>query len=458
MRQKTKGLLSGAAIVGLCLASPLTLAQDNASRLGNGLTPMGSERAGGAGGVIPAWDGGLPRQSVDFAAGETYENPFADDQRRFVITADNLDEYRDQLTPGHIAMFEAYPDTYEMPVYPTRRSASFPDRAYEWAERNARNANLEGTDGLTGAGVTWPFPVVSRGEHPIWNHKAGYTPDSFSFFYNQAIVTSDGSHSLIRIKQDLLNVYGLEGITTEQLEEQNMQFYFLQRILSPARLSGGVLLVHESLNQARDSRQAWVYNPGQRRVRRAPNVEHDNPGTAADGLRTNDQNNVFNGSLERYDWELVGQRDLYLPYNSYDLMDTSLEPSDVIGPGHINQDLTRYELRRVYVVDATVKEGLRHLYPRRTFYVDPDSWQILAVDVYDNRGDLWRVQEGHAVNLYDVPFSAYAQETIYDLQSRRYIVLGLTNQEDQREAFNYLDFDEGADYYQPANLRRVGTR
>ncbi len=51
-----------------------------------------------------------------------------------------------------------------------------------------------------------------------------------------------------------------------------------------------------------------------------------------------------------------------------------------------------------------MREGTSHIYAKRTFYVDEDSWQIMAVDNYDQRGELWRVQEGHQVQAYDPNF------------------------------------------------------
>ena len=52
------------------------------------------------------------------------------------------------------------------------------------------------------------------------------------------------------------------------------------------------------------------YNTGQRRGR-APNVAYDNPGTAADGLRTADQLDLFNGSPDRYEWKLLGKKEMW---------------------------------------------------------------------------------------------------------------------------------------------------
>ncbi len=455
MRNSSIVAIGSALILGAAVfAATATVSQSEANRLGNDLMPMGGERAGNRAGTIPEWTGGLPQREPDFDAGETFDDPFADDQVRFVITADNVAQYRDQLTPGQLAMFENHPQSYRIPVYPTRRSTSYPERVYEWTRRNATSARLEGTDGLSGVAVGVPFPIPTRGEHPIWNHQLRYRGEGARVFYNQAIVTGGGDYTMIRLLQEIIFPYHAEGATPEQLDASNKRFFFLQHIVSPARLSGGVLLVHETLNQLRDPRQAWVYNPGQRRVRRAPNVEHDNPGTAADGLRTNDQNDVFNGALERYDWELVGKREMFMPFNSYRLNMTDLTYDELVMPGHLNQDYARYELRRVWVVDATVREGMRHLYKRRTFYVCEDSWQILAVDVYDNRDQLWRVQEAHNINYYNVLGTSGAVEAVYDLQSGRYLLLGLNNEDPP----NDYRWTESESYFTPANLRQRGLR
>ena len=179
----------------------------------------------------------------------------------------------------------------------------------------------------------------------------------------------------------------------------NRMILFRQKVAAPARLAGRILLAYETLNQVAEPRHAWVYNPGQRRVRRAPNIAYDNPGTAADGLRTSDQFDMFNGALDRYDWKLLGKREMYVPYNSYKLHSDKITFADVLKPLHVNPAYLRYELHRVWVVEATLKEGARHIYKKRVFYVDEDSWMILLSDIYDNRDQLWRVSEGHVRQL-----------------------------------------------------------
>jgi hypothetical protein len=167
-------------------------------------------------------------------------------------------------------------------------------------------------------------------------------------------------------------------------------------VTAPARLAGTVLLVHETLDQVKEPRKAWVYNAGQRRVRQAPQVSYDGPGTAADGLRTSDNLDMYNGAPDRYDWKLEGKKEMYIASNSYKLDSPKLKYADIIKAGHINQDLTRYELRRVWHVVATLKPGQRHIYAKRDFYIDEDTWQAAVIDHYDGRGQLWRVAEAHA--------------------------------------------------------------
>ena len=259
---------------------------------------------------------------------------------------------------------------------------------------------------------------------------------------------------MVRIAEQALFAYQQPGATTETID--NRLVYFLQEVLSPPRLAGNITLVHETLNQAIEPRKAWLYNPGQRRVRRAPNVAYDNPGTASDGQRTNDQFDMFNGAPDRYNWTLVGRRELYIPYNSYRLHSDRNRFDDILKPGHINPDLTRYERHRVWVVEAKVKEGTRHIYARRTFYLDEDSWQIAGVDQYDGRGELWRVSEAHIINFYEIPLTWTTMMAIYDLQNGRYLVDGLDNEPGYQ--ITRFDLPMTRSQFTPAALRRKGRR
>jgi hypothetical protein len=201
-------------------------------------------------------------------------------------------------------------------------------------------------------------------------------------------------------------------------------------------------------------RQAWVYNPGQRRVRRAPNVAYDNPGTASDGLRTNDMTDMFNGAMDRFNWELVGKQEMYVPYNSYKAHQPSVTPDDLVMPGHMNPEYLRYELHRVHILDARLKDGMRHINSRRTYYMDEDSYQILLIDHYDGRDQLWRASEAHPINYYSVPTLWTTFEAHYDLQSGRYVAQGFDNQ-NPAQTFNQ---ELSPAQFTPQALRTRGRR
>ena len=403
---------------------------ENIARLGNDLTPMGSLRAGNADGRIPSWEGGLTQANwpAGFQPGDRHLDPYADDEPLYVITGQNFREHADRLSPGQIATFERYPDTYLMRVYPTRRSASFPERIYEMTSRNASNGRVVSDgDGVADVAEGFPFPLAQDAYELMWNHKLKFKGTGGTRFSNQVTPTARGAFQLVRLREELLGLYYIEGNTIE--DTGNILLYFFQEVESPARLAGNILLVHESLNQIVQPRQAWVYNPGQRRVRRAPNVAYDNPGTASDGLRTNDMTDMFNGAMDRFTWELVGRTEMYVPYNSYRVHAGDLTPEDIVRPGHLNPELMRYQLHRVWVVDARLRPEFRHINARRTFYLDEDSYQILLTDHYDGRGDIWRASEAHSINFYDVPTFWTTVEVHMDLQSGRYIANGLDNQE-----------------------------
>ncbi|MBN2468503.1 MAG: DUF1329 domain-containing protein [Deltaproteobacteria bacterium] len=453
MRKKTGALIGGILLV-LCLSisARAGMPTQEIARLGDDLTPLGAEKAGNQDGTIPAWEGGIVTPPPGYSPGMHHPDPYAEDPILFTITTANIDQYADKLTPGQQAMLKAY-DTFKINVYPTRRSASFPQRIYDATKMVAATADLvDGGNGVRGTVIGIPFPIPTCGVEAIWNHLLRYRSDKLARSIAQAMPTRSGRYTLVEFADEAFIRYSHEGMTEEKL--QNTIFYFKQKVLSPARLAGSILLVHETLDQVKEPRSAWIYNPGQRRVRRAPNVAYDNPGTASDGMRTTDQFDMFSGATDRYDWRLVGKKEIYVPYNSYKLHSDSVKYKEILTPLHINPDLARYELHRVWVVDATVKEGARHIYKRRTFYIDEDSWQVLLVDQYDNRDQLWRVSEGHVINYYEVPMLTTTLEVHTDLQAGRYLAIGLDNESSMYD----FSIERTPEDYKPAALRGEGMR
>ena len=443
-------LATGMAIAVPCAAE---LSAADAAKLGTTLTPVGAEKAANAAGTIPAWDGGITKPVAGYQPGHSHPDPYASDKPLFTIDAKNADQYKDSLAPGAIAMMKKYPD-YKMVVYPTRRSAAFPQCHYNETKQCAPVAKLSaGGNGVVGCSGGIPFPIPKDGTEAIWNSLLRYSGDTFAMNWAQAAVTRTGDYAVVKFEYEYDFSYGNCSKPAAQ-REANTKLNYLQSTTAPARLAGQILLVHETVDQAKEPRSAWTYNPGQRRVRLAPNVAYDNPGTAADGLRTNDDFGMYNGATDRYNWKLVGKKDMYMPYNSYKLSDPKLKYGDILKPGHINQDLARYELHRVWVVEATLKPGTSHVYAKRVFYLDEDSWAILATDKYDGRGELWRFAEWHNENWYDVPMFFGTVEVHNDLQSGRYIAMGLRSE----EAKIYEPIKRTAGDYTPSNLRGVGNR
>jgi hypothetical protein len=440
------GVALSAAVVSTTVAAKV--AKPEADKLRTVLTPVGGEKAANADGSIPEWDGGLTTAPPCFKGeGSRYCDPFPEDQPLFTITAQNLAQYQERLSPGQLAMFKKYPN-YKMNVFPSRRTAAYPDFVYDATYKNALNAELGGSgEALVNAVVGIPFPIPKTGHEPVWNHKVRYRGESVRRINNQAATTTKGNFNLVKMREDVLFPYAQQNATPSSLN--NVIIYFLQVVEQPPRLAGTVTLVHETMDQIKEPRRAWQYNPGQRRIRRAPNVGYDNPGTAADGLRTNDQTDTFNGAMDRYSWKIVGKKEMYIPYNSYKIHSDQYKIKDIVKPGHINQELARYELHRVWVVEAALKPGTSHIYAKRVFYIDEDTWQIALADLYDRRGQLWRWQEAHTAMAYDKPYPAPVIETIYDLLNNRYLAQAMNNEdkENQERPFE-------VSYFEPAKVQQ----
>ena len=425
-----------------------------AAKLGNTLTPIGAEKAGNADGSIAPWTGGLAKNAGEVGANGALSDPFNSEKPLFTITAQNAAQYQEKLTPGQLAMLKRYPGSYRMQVYPSHRSASLPDSVYKAIANNAINTHLiSGGNGLDSFDMATPFPIPQSGLEVVWNHLTRYRGGSVRRTHVQATPLADGTFMPVYFDQQFTYRDQLKDFDPKN--PGNVLFYYKQLVTAPARLAGDVVLVHETLDQVKEPRMAWVYNAGQRRVRRAPQIAYDGPYPASDGQRVADNLDMFNGAPDRYDWKLMGKKEIYIPYNNYKLDSPQLQYNDVVKAGHLNADFTRYELHRVWVVEATLKPGERHLYAKRVIYVDEDTWQIVLADHYDARNTLWRVAEGFMTPIYDRQIPWLGVEALYDLINGRYIVSGLRNEEKTPMEIGFKAL--GADYT-PAALRSAGIR
>lgn len=423
MKMMKQSLLAAAlaCITGSALAG---LSQAEADRLGKDLTPVGAEKEGNKAGTIPAWTGGLTKPVAGFDAKNGYADPFPDEKPQYTITAANMEQYKELLAPGQIEMLKRYP-TFKMNVYKTHRTAAYPQTVYDAIKAEAPKAELTGGgNGVTGiTRATVPFPVPKTGVEVIWNHLMRYRGGTLERNTAEFPVQTNGAFTPVTRTEKVAFAQGMPN------PEPNRLVYYMATLTGPSSVAGDALLVVDPLDQVKESRMAWTFNPGQRRVLRAPNVAYDSPGQGADGLRTTDDYDGFNGAPDRYDWKLLGKKEMLISYNDYRLTNKGLKYGDIVRAGHINQDLVRYELHRVWVVEATLKKDKRHIYAKRMFYVDEDSWQVAHTDAYDGRGELWRVHEIGGVQYYDALTLYFAHEVFYDLQARRYLLSGLSNQE-----------------------------
>jgi hypothetical protein len=437
------------ALVAAGLQAPAFAKGSDAGKLDGALNPMGGERAANADGSIPAWDGGLKPGSLVASANGNYSDPFAGEKPLMVISAANAEQYKDLLTPGQVAMLKRFP-TYTLNVYPSHRTARMPDDVNKATRANAGGVTLaDGGYGLTGYNAGVPFPMPTEPLEVMWNHMARYVGASLQREMASATVEANGTSSLITYAQ---SVHWRAAFSDLQADE-NVLYYSLIRALSPSRVAGEITMVHDPINQVLSARDAWQYIPGQRRVRRAPTVAYDSSARYSYGQLTSDGVGGFNGAPDRYDWKLIGKQERLIPYNSYKLASKSLKYADILKPNYLDAQYVRYEKHRVWVVEATLKPGTRHIYGKRRFYIDEDNWQVASSEMYDSRGELWRMYENYPMQLPDVDVPFPAMDATYDLISGRYTTNFMTNEYQQKMVFNETTTK---DYYSPAALRRYG--
>lgn len=417
-------------------------------RLGKDLTPNGAIRAGNKEGTIPEWTGGLTKPPAGWKPEMGYVDPFKDEKPLFKITAQNAEQYKDKLSAGQMALLKKYP-TFFINVYPTHRTFANPPEIYAATKEKAGKAKLNGL-GIENYDVPGtPFPLPKTGLEAMYNHLTKYY-GGYKICRDWLPVRASGDFYRVGFCENLIQGQNMSP------RQANNVFSFFGGYDAPATLVGTIYLVHDPVDYTKGSRQAWIYNAGQRRVRRAPDVAYDNIDDGTEGMRTTDDYWGFHGALDRYEFKLVGTKEMYVPYNAYKLMDPKLKYADMLDKGSLKSDLQRYELHRVRVVEATLKPGMSHVLAKRTFYLDEDSNIIVLADGYDGRGNLWRAYSYALNQYYDAGVMYQSPYIISDLINGNYHVTGLTN-ERKLPAYTWNQKGKLEDFQVDA-IRRRGVR
>ena len=407
--------------------------------------------AANAAGTIPVWDGGLTTPPASYQPGMHHPDPYAADAALYTVTAQNLGQYQQVLPAGLQTLIQTHPD-YKLRVFPTRRSAAAPQYVYDATKANATKAELiAGGNGVSGAAAGIPFPIPQNGQEAIWNHIMRFRGEQIHMVANHVAVLANGSYSLVLRDREIYFVYGRQGAQEGDLD--NTLFHYKYSVTAPSKLAGSALLVEETIDQVMAIRKAWRFNRGERRVRRLPMLAYDALQPDTNGMALADQVDSYNGAPDRYEWKLLGKQEMLVPYNSYAVHQKGIPYDQILKAKTVNPDLLRYELHRVWVVEADLRTGFSHPYAKRRFYIDEDSWQILAVDLYDKGGKLIGLQESHPINYYDVPVFSSTLETIYDFKGSRYFVDGLDNNEPMYD----FKADISPRSFSPASLRQQGN-
>lgn len=384
------------------------------------LTPMGALRAGTPNRFIPDWTGGLATPVKGYEPDRAHPDPYFEDARWFMVTEEELDRYKVRLSWGLREMLRRF-ERFDVPVYPARRSAAAPAAIYNASIDNRRTARLsENNLVVTGARIGVPFPEPKSGAEAMWNHLLRWRGGTMVRLDRMVLPDRYGKLHFKLYREDLESAYNLgqEGLTFARYRRSG---------LSPDAIKGDGLLLIDTLDPLRSPRVGFYRAPDAPKAARAGDFLAGVPDPASDGVRTADMVDMFSGPLDRFDYRLVGRRAMYAPYNAYRLIQENVEPEDYLWAEHPNPSFLRYELHRLWVVEAKLKRGLRHPYPERVYYLDEDSWQIVMAEHFDKDYRLARYAEAHGVTLSHVPLFTAATELTYDFIDKRYVVNGRDN-------------------------------
>jgi hypothetical protein len=374
---------------------------EEAAKLGTTLTGIGAEVEGNKDGTIPPYTGGLTTPPANYKIGSGMRpDPFAEQKPLFSINAQNMSQYADKLTEGTKALMKKSP-IFRIDVYKTHRTVAYPTFVLKNTAKNAVKATTaNGGLSLRNAHAGTPFPIPKDGYEVMWNHLVRFMGRSIETQYSSHVIDTTGRLTNI----SSIHSYEEFPYYDEDMTRSDTKLYWKARYVynAPPRKVGDVVLLLDPINMYEEGRTAYEYIPGQRRVKLAPEIGFDIPNPATGGNTVYDENYGFNGSLERFDWKLVGKKEIYVPYNAYRTI-YMVKSQELFAPKHMNPDKVRWELHRMWVVEATLKPGKRHTYPKRMYYLDEDSWGILASESYEDHGDLYKVNFCFLIQNYDIP-------------------------------------------------------
>ena len=375
---------------------------DEAKQLGTTLTAVGAEKAGNNAGTIPEYVGGLTAIPATYHNGSGIRaDPFAGEKPRVVIDAKNVAEHADKLTAGAQELIKRYPNTMRIDVYPTHRSVAYPKWVLDNTAKNAIGAKaVKGGLGMEDALPGVPFPIPKSGNEVMWNHLMRYQGYTYLYKYDNWNVDAAGVPTLALTAEGWQEYPLYSGAKNDPVHPTDSYWKLKLLYEGPPRRVGEGLLGLDAVDPLAQPRRVWQYLPGQRRVKLAPDISYDTPNPNSAGVATYDDAFVFNGAQDRFDFKIVDKKEMYIPYDGYRLAYLK-NPADALKPGHINPDLLRWELHRVWVVEATLKPGKRHIYAKRRFYFDEDTWVAVASDEYDARGQLYVAGFGNPIYAYD---------------------------------------------------------
>ena len=453
LQLRVAGVVSAALWISSAGGVLAAVPEPEAAKLGKELTPVGAERAGNKDNSIPEWKGGIPKAQLKL--GDARTDPYAADKMLYSIDASHVDKYKDKLSAGQIELLKTRKG-YRMDVYPTQRSCGYPESVNEQTRKNATYAKLtaDNKDNLAQAlGGGFPFAIPKNGAEAVWNHRLRWQGEGRHEYYATNFVNPDGSFYGLYQDQFTLTPFASAKVKSPE-EVGDVQMKILNLATAPAARVGEIILAHYFFGKGND---AWMYFPGQRRVRRLPAFDYDNPIPGYENLETADQYPMFAGALDRYDWKLAGKQEMYIPYNNFNFV-AKRKYSDIYLGLYPKRELMRYELHRVWKVEASVKQGQRHMFTKRTFYLDEDTWMIMAADQFDAQGKLWRVMEATLYPAVELGACVSQEFMSWDLTVNRYLAENATQ---EAKSTDWLAGAEGRidpKRFESDELRRAGDR
>lgn len=320
-----------------------------------------------------------------------------------LIDKNNADQFKSVLLPRIYDQIKAGNTSFTIGK---QLSAPPPAVFVAASKKSAVTAKVEfGKGRISGYQGGMPFPYEpslsdpNAGEKLAWNVRYGLEiPDDVQlgpFVWEYRDANTGKINRTLDLDPSFISNTGFRTMNKPEHMAGSEEFFNMDMITvkSPQDLKGTGLLLKRRVDSSRDD-DGQLYLGFQRRARRLATSATTDPFLGSNVMI--EEFRGFNGKLNDFTWKYLGTKNLLVAYYSHkeaklrdDYKTADWRPTAFKGKGQCWADVP-WSLRKTYIIEMSPKRA-DHPVSKRTMYIDAESFHVVVSEVYDRKGELWKL-------------------------------------------------------------------